>query len=832
MPEIEPGSRDYWQEVEEIFHAALEQPVQSRREFLAARCGNERLEREVRELLEGYETQERLSAASPADPDVGRRYGPYEVVRKIGAGGMGEVYLAQRREDFERQVAIKVISNRLLAAPLLIERFRQERQILATLDHPNIARLLDGGVAASGQPYLVMEYVEGIRLDRYCDQHALTLEQRLALFRKVCAAVEYAHRKLVVHRDLKPNNILVNEQGEPKLLDFGVAKVLEPEESAVGDTLTMTGAVLVTPRYASPERLAGATATVASDVYSLGVVLYELIAGRPPYAGSDSSPAQLIGAMMTRELPPPSTIAPDVLKRPLRGGLDRIAGRALGKRPEDRYESVALLSADIERYLSGRAVRPRTGRRRWVLAGASALLLAIAIWLAARAGQEPFAPPPFSLAVPPASVTPAAADLRNIREAFALTMFTTLLHATRGISLIDWRGVSALDGPSALREARARVPAALILESELDRRDGTLQAALHLYRRSDGAELWSALAPLVDARNYKATAVSLATDKVAPFLEREFNIAAYEKATGEKRQSILLGSAPAVDPCAAKMPLLSGLARREARVDLMVRTVEARSADTRIEVLAGTQRAFPSAAIQARSGIPIPIRAPALVQLSQDTCILTDSEGDIPVYGDRCIVPPAGESGLFLRYLCTAKARPIEISRWANAWSAWNEETFPSGARVIGNVPFLIPDGKKRFWSAGFTDGGGRPVTLTIAVGQPDASKVYFLMNTLWGQGGPQSYISLTFSGDRGARYEKKLVGGVDVRDFAPAEYTTTINGTTTREVFSNGRGQVLDVVEVALPDVFRSQTLESITITDTGRSDFQRAALWGVTVQ
>jgi tRNA A-37 threonylcarbamoyl transferase component Bud32 len=392
MPEIEPGSRDYWQEVEEIFHAALEQPVQSRREFLAARCGNERLEREVRELLEGYETQERLSAASPADPDVGRRYGPYEVVRKIGAGGMGEVYLAQRREDFERQVAIKVISNRLLAAPLLIERFRQERQILATLDHPNIARLLDGGVAASGQPYLVMEYVEGIRLDRYCDQHALTLEQRLALFRKVCAAVEYAHRKLVVHRDLKPNNILVNEQGEPKLLDFGVAKVLEPEESAVGDTLTMTGAVLVTPRYASPERLAGATATVASDVYSLGVVLYELIAGRPPYAGSDSSPAQLIGAMMTRELPPPSTIAPDVLKRPLRGGLDRIAGRALGKRPEDRYESVALLSADIERYLSGRAVRPRTGRRRWVLAGASALLLAIAIWLAARAGQEPFAP--------------------------------------------------------------------------------------------------------------------------------------------------------------------------------------------------------------------------------------------------------------------------------------------------------------------------------------------------------------------------------------------------------------------------------------------------------
>src|SRR5580700_8141626 len=295
MPEIEPGSKDYWRQVEEIFHAALDLPAQERPEFLRAHCGGEKLEREVRELLEGYETQERLSAAVPTDAAAGRRYGPYEVIRKIGAGGMGEVYLAQRREDFELRVAIKVIANSQLATPLLIERFRQERQILATLDHPNIARLLDGGLAESGQPYLVMEYVEGVRLDRYCDQHALTLEPRLALFRKVCAAVEYAHGKLVVHRDLKPNNILVNEQGEPKLLDFGVAKVLESEAGAAGDTLTVTGALLLTPRYASPERLAGASATVASDVYSLGVILYELLAGQPPYAGSDSSPAKLIG---------------------------------------------------------------------------------------------------------------------------------------------------------------------------------------------------------------------------------------------------------------------------------------------------------------------------------------------------------------------------------------------------------------------------------------------------------------------------------------------------------------------------------------------------------
>jgi hypothetical protein len=287
-----------------------------------------------------------------------------------------------------------------------------------------------------------------------------------------------------------------------------------------------------------------------------------------------------------------------------------------------------------------------------------------------------------------------------------------------------------------------------------------------------------------------------------------------------------------VDPCAEKPPLLSGFARREARVDMLVRTVEARSTDARIEVFAGAQRAFPSATVRARSGLPIPIRAPAVVQLAQDTCLLTDSEGDIPVYGDRCMVPPAGESGLFLRYLCTAKAHPVDISAWANAWGAWNEETFPSGARIIGSVPFLIPDGKKRFWSAGFTDGGGRPVTLTIPLKQPGASKVYFLMNTLWGQPGPRSYITLTFSGNRGAHFEKQLVGGVDVRDFAPAEFTTTINGTTTREVFNNGRGQVLDAIEVALPEEFRSQTLEAIAVTDTGRADFQRAALWGVTVQ
>jgi hypothetical protein len=422
--------------------------------------------------------------------------------------------------------------------------------------------------------------------------------------------------------------------------------------------------------------------------------------------------------------------------------------------------------------------------------------------------------------------------LRNIREAFSLDMFTTLLHATRGISLIDWRSVSALDGPNALADARARLPVALVLETQLDRRDGALQAALHLYRRTDGAVLWSASAPLGDPRNYKSAAIGLAAGKLAPFLQQEFNIAAYGRATGQRRHSILEGSASVVDPCAQETPLLGELERREARVEMLVRTVDARSVDSRIQVFAGAQRAFPSAAIRTRAGVPVPIRAPAVAQLAQDTCVLNGSEGDIPVYADRCIVPPPGESGLFLRYLCTAKAHPIDISGWANAWGAWNEETFPSGARIIADVPFLIPDGKKRFWSAGFTDGGGHPVTLTIPVKQSGAAKVYFLMNTLWGQPGPRSYIALTFSGDRGARFEKKLVGGVDVRDFAPAEFTTTINGTSTREVFRNGRGQVLDIIAVALPDAFRSQTLEAIDITDTGRSDFQRAALWGVTVQ
>jgi hypothetical protein len=510
--------------------------------------------------------------------------------------------------------------------------------------------------------------------------------------------------------------------------------------------------------------------------------------------------------------------------------LDVVAQKTLAKRAEDRYESAAQLSADIERYISGKAVKPVMPRgRRWAaLAAAVTLLCAAAIWLLDRGGNRAFPPPPFSLAVLPATLTPAAADLREIRESFSLTVFTTLFQ-TRGLSLVDWREVSTVSGPNAVRDARARLPVAMLLEIQLDRRDGHPLAILNLRRRSDGAVLWSTATPFENPRDSESVASAIVTGKLQPFLEQEFNIAAYQSATGERRQSIVQGSVSAIDPCAERASLLSGITHRDARVHIVVRTHDAHSENARIEVVAGGRRAFPSTVLETRAGTPVPIQAPAMVQLAGDTCVLTSAEGDLPVYADRCIVPPPGETGLFLRYRCVAKAYPIDLSQVANAWSAWNEQTFPSGARILAGAPFLIPEGRMRFWSPLFTEGGSRPVALTLAVHRSGISKAYFLMNTLWGQPGPRSYISLAFSGDRGARFEKKLIGGVDVRNFSGPDPVTSA---LTREVFNNGRGQHLDVVAVDLPPEFRSQTLDSIVITDTGRADFQRAALWGVTVQ
>ena len=299
----------------------------------------------------------------------GTRLGAYELGEAVGRGGMGIVYRAVRADDEYRQVvAVKVI-RRGMDTAVGQRRFREERQILAGLDHPGIARLLDGGTTEAGLPYFVMEYVEGEPIDAYCDRRRLDVAERLRLFLRVCAAVHHAHRSLVVHRDLKPGNILVTADGVPKLLDFGIARLVRPAREPGDVDPTVTVLRMLTPDYASPEQVRGEPVTTATDVYSLGVLLYELLSGQRPYAGgprprgdgrhlrrrTPSAPARRSPA--TRK--PTTAEAPALLRRTLAGDLDTIVLKALRKAPTERYASVEAFADDVTRHLEGRPVRAR-----------------------------------------------------------------------------------------------------------------------------------------------------------------------------------------------------------------------------------------------------------------------------------------------------------------------------------------------------------------------------------------------------------------------------------------------------------------------------------------
>ena len=382
-----------YQQVKQIYQQAIDRDPAERMAWLVEACGtDDELLAEVEMLLDtSAETAPLLETPPPlpdfpqlprrlaADQLIGQRIGPYKILREIGQGGMGTVYLAERAdEQFRKRVALKVVKRGMDTEDIL-SRFRHERQILASLDHPNIARLLDGGTTEDGLPYFVMEFIEGQPIDLFCSTHKLNTNERLKLFRIVCSAVHYAHQNLVVHRDLKPSNILVTADGTVKLLDFGIAKILNPDLFPDAVLPTKTWERPMTPAYASPEQVRGLTITTASDVYSLGVILYELLSGQRPYQFKGYAPHEIAKVVCETEPDKPSTAVvrtssvdrtipnteSDKLSKQLKGDLDNIVLMALRKEPQRRYASVEQFSEDIRRHLDGLPVIAREDTFRY-----------------------------------------------------------------------------------------------------------------------------------------------------------------------------------------------------------------------------------------------------------------------------------------------------------------------------------------------------------------------------------------------------------------------------------------------------------------------------------
>ncbi len=401
---------DRWQEVAQAFEAALDLPTAQREAFLAeAGSRDPWLRDEVESLLA---EDRRLDDSNPGglSPMVGQRIGAYRILRLIGEGGMGAVYEAERDDEaFDRHVAIKLLQPGLLSRQL-IKRFLLERQILARLNHPNVAALLDAGTTPNGRHYLVMEYVEGgVPVHGYCRERSLDAAARIRLFASVCDAVQYAHQNLVVHRDLKPQNILVTPDGKVKLLDFGIAKLIRPETWGSGSDLTMTELAPMTPTYASPEQVRGEPITTATDIYSLGVILYELLTDTRPYGTEPLSRAELERAVCETEPKLPSAAVQTAerekaagggaqLARRLSGDLDAIVMMALRKEPDRRYRSASELKDDLERHLDGRPVRARRStfayragklirRHRLTFSAVAAVIVALAAGLIATLTQ-------------------------------------------------------------------------------------------------------------------------------------------------------------------------------------------------------------------------------------------------------------------------------------------------------------------------------------------------------------------------------------------------------------------------------------------------------------
>ena len=504
-----------WRRLKEILDEALALEREAREEFLAKACGGDaRLLAEVRSLIASHEAPfpmldaplPPLSAAAlyeTAGPQAGERIGPWELLEEIGHGGMGTVYLGRRADEaFEKKVAIKLVRGGM-ASESVLRRFRTERQILANLEHPHIARLIDGGAADDGRPYFVMEYIEGLPLPEWCVRRGRNVRERLGIFVDVCAAVEYAHRNRVVHRDIKPANVLVTADGSAKLLDFGIAKLIVPE--LFGAKIEETGTLfqLLTPDYASPEQVRGEAVTPASDVYALGVMLYELLTGRRPYAAG-ASVAEMVRVVCETEPPRPSEKATRSLARELVGDIDTIVLKAMRKEPARRYASAGEMGEDIRRFLDGRPVlaRPDTmgyrtrrfARRHWAGLGAAAIA-AISLGAGAAALRHQARPVAATASATALAVLPfrplAPTGHDSVLEQ---GMADTLIAKLSGVPGIAVRPVGAVlpysgDGTDAQRAGRL-LRADTVVEGSVQRVGDRIRVDVRLVRVSDSRPIW------------------------------------------------------------------------------------------------------------------------------------------------------------------------------------------------------------------------------------------------------------------------------------------------------------------------------------------------------
>jgi eukaryotic-like serine/threonine-protein kinase len=498
---------EYLARIRAIYEAALGHDAGERAAFLDRECqGDEAIRQQVDLLLAARQRvpewlNEPLLAPAPiVEPPAGslprmegRELSGYTLVREIGRGGMGCVYLAERSDGaFRKQVAIKIVQPGVTGADVL-RRFRQEREILASLDHPGIARLLDAATTEEGLPYFIMEFVDGQPIDRWCDEHKLNVTQRLKLFRTVCDAVQYAHQRLVVHRDLKPGNILVTADGKVKLLDFGIAKLLRPEQT--GDETTRTLMLLMTPEYASPEQVNGEAITTLTDVYSLGVILYELLTGHRPHHLLRAAVREVARVLAEEEPARPSAVVatteerltpeaisevregdPNRLRKRLEGDLDCIVLTALHKEPVRRYSSVEAFGEDLGRHLENRPVNAREDSlwyraSRFCRRHPGGVATGVLVFLSAAAG---FTTTLWETRILIGTTGPALSDRAILTPLMALSVFIGLVgfgvaaYFTRAVFL---RAMGSLAGGAVLT-------AVWMIKLRIDFAMGWLQSAI------------------------------------------------------------------------------------------------------------------------------------------------------------------------------------------------------------------------------------------------------------------------------------------------------------------------------------------------------------------